>query len=85
MDDRPKPFSNVPGGGGRTTRRNSTSSEGVKKTRIAAPQEETGSMHLINARYWADLGRSREAVSEHQRRQKRLEEIQSELVELCLR
>jgi hypothetical protein len=86
MDNSRKSFSNVLGDcAPRSTQDAEVKSEAARKARIAALQEEIGAMHLANARYWNERSRSRQAVGEHQRRQDRLEEVRSELVELCLR
>jgi hypothetical protein len=52
-----------------------------KHKRIAALHEEMDAIHLANRLYWAQKSHGRDADSEHQKRQSRLEEIRKELSE----
>jgi hypothetical protein len=57
-------------------------SEATRKARIAALQEEIEFIHYANGLYWRQAKPSDTAKADHYRRQDRLEEIRSELVEL---
>ncbi len=54
-----------------------------KKTRIAALQEEMDAIYSADRRYWNQTkGITRDARTEYQKRQERLEEIRKELARL---
>jgi hypothetical protein len=52
-----------------------------KHKRIAALHEEMDAIHFANRLYWDQKSHGRDADSEHQKRQSRLEEIRKELSE----
>ena len=55
--------------------------EALRQARPAL-QEEMEAIHSANKLYWGRTGHSREADTEHQQRQERLEQIRKELEEL---
>jgi hypothetical protein len=59
----------------------STMNSEPKHKRIAALQAEMDAIHFANRLYWDQKSPSRDADSEHQQRQRRLEEIRKELSE----
>jgi hypothetical protein len=62
----------------------STMNSESRPRRIAALHQEMDVIHFANRLYWDQKSHSRDADTEHQRRQSRLEEIRKELSEFDL-
>jgi hypothetical protein len=59
----------------------STVNSESRPKRIATLHQEMDVIHFANRLYWDQKSHSRDADTEHQRRQSRLEEIRKELLE----